>query len=210
MMIFTKLSSVSRSIVSFLYRVKTGLIRWQRGSKWRFTKTSYAGPSSEADRLKEAQSLSFVTGGSDIQFADIRTDWIRTRAAIEDWLAENPEETFTSQDIYDACRSGSAMFLATPDWFCVIQIMPDPKGAHKSMYLWLAIAHNRNKRFWVEHALLFDRLAKALDCRYIEASTHSKGVCDYLASNGFELKTYHLAREINGPLQQKQAQSERL
>ena len=130
------------------------------------------------------------------EVADIRANWDQVRPGIQNILDENPKLTYVPEDVYSECVNSRATLFMSPLGFLVLTTEVDPFTHEKTLVVWLAYVYEKGKHNWLTHIEWFEQLAKALDCRFIEAQSAVNEFEEYFINNGWELDTRIYIREV--------------
>ena len=125
----------------------------------------------------------------DPRITDIKAAWDWVKVGIEEILLEQPQLTFTPENIYSECKNGSALLWTTDEGFIISSTLVDPFNREETFLVWIAWAKKRGGNCVVKHFPFFQRKAKEAGYKYIEVRTPVEAMNKYLTSQGWDLNT---------------------
>ena len=130
------------------------------------------------------------------QVSDIRTCWLKVKPGIEKILSENAHLTYMPEDVYSECVNGRAVLYTSPLGFVVLTIETDAFTRDKTLVVWVAYVYETGAHNWLTHIEWFEGVAKAFDCKVIEAQSAVPEFEEYFTSTGWQLETRIYIREV--------------
>lgn len=126
----------------------------------------------------------------------IRDEWHWVKQGIEEILAEQPQLTFTPEDVYAACVNGEAVLWVAPEGFVVNTADNDMYSGKRTFFVWLAWAKQRGQNCVLKYYPFFERIAKEYGFDQIEVRTPISELEGYLISEGWRKDTVVYTRGI--------------
>lgn len=129
-------------------------------------------------------------------FSDIRTNSQWVLAGVQEILDENPQLTYTTEDVYNACEKGQAVLWTTKDGFVVTTGETDPFTGSRTMLVWVAWAFKRGANLVMQHQEFFAEAAKEAGYTRLEVRSAIIELKDYILSLGWNLDTIVYTRDL--------------
>jgi len=129
-------------------------------------------------------------------FADIQVHAHWVLPAIDEILKEQPQLTFTAQNVFEACEEGTAVLWVADEGFVVSSGETDPFTGDRAFLVWLAWAREIGQNCVVKHYSFFAKAAKEAGFKTIEVRTPIPKMEQYLLSEGWDKDTVIYTREL--------------
>jgi hypothetical protein len=132
-------------------------------------------------------------------FSDIRLEWDWVKPQIEQILLEQPELTYRPEDVYASCINGSAKLVTLDkNKFAVIEVTTDPFTYKKSLNIWVAgvTEDGKSGNTVLSYTGFFEKVARELDCSYLECSTSKVSLGRLYSSVGMSLKLQTYVKDL--------------
>ena len=129
-------------------------------------------------------------------FADIQVHAHWVLPAIDEILADQPQLTFTAQNVFEACEEGTAVLWVADEGFVVSSGETDPFTGDRAFLIWLAWARDIGQNCVVKHYSFFAEAAKDAGFKTIEVRTPIPKMEQYLLSEGWDKDTVIYTREL--------------
>ena len=127
---------------------------------------------------------------------NLREVWPLVKNGLEHILNENPQLTFIPEDVYSECVNERAFLFTSPIGFLVFTIEIDRYTKDKTLYMWIAYTYVKGGHQWSSHEEWMERVAKELNCKFIEAQSNVPGFESYAVENGWKLDTRIYRRKV--------------
>jgi riboflavin biosynthesis pyrimidine reductase len=141
-----------------------------------------------------------IEGGekvTDPVLSDIRQhSWVLR--GINEILRDNPQLTFTPEDIFVACVQGEARLWTTDEGMVVTTGITDVYTGERSLLIWLAWAKERGKNLVQIHQDFFIEQARLGGFRKLEVRSAVVELKDYILASGWQLDTIVYTRDVYG------------
>jgi len=125
---------------------------------------------------------------------DKNINWVAP--AVQEVLDANPMLTFTTADIYLACKQGMATLWITEDGMVVTTGETDIFTGHRTMLIWVAWAWKRGMNLVDKHQEFFSQQAKEFGFKKLETRSAVPELKEYLLAQGWELNTIVYTRDV--------------
>jgi hypothetical protein len=129
-------------------------------------------------------------------FSDIRAeaDWVIP--AVQEILDEQPQLSFTTNDIYIACKEGSAALWVAEEGFVISTGETDTFTGDRTFLVWVAWARERRQSCVIKYYDFFADVARKSGFKRIEVRTPIKKLEPYLVIEGWVIDTVVYTREL--------------
>lgn len=146
--------------------------------------------------LGEQDATDTAENAAKPELGNIREEWSWVKSGIEEILAEQPQLTFRSEDVYAACLNGEALLWVAPEGFVITTEEGDQFTRAKTFFVWLAWAKKRGDSCVIKYYPYFAQVAKEHGFSSIEVRTPFKTLEDYLLVEGWKKDTVVYTRAL--------------
>lgn len=131
--------------------------------------------------------------------ADIKKEWCWVKDGLLEVLEDNPNLTWTPEDVYAQCVYGDAFLFVADEGFVVATIHTDEFTKEKAFFVWIAWAAERGNKNVMKYLPFFEEVAKkTAGCTTIEVWTKVDKMEVYLGSLGWDLIARVYRKQLNG------------
>lgn len=128
--------------------------------------------------------------------ANVRQEWVWVKRGVEEILAEHPQMTYRSEDVYAACLNREALLWVAPEGFVITTEQIDEYTGRKTFFIWLAWAKNRGQSCAIKYFPFFAQIAKQNGYSNIETRSPVSALEDYFLAEGWNKDTVIYTREL--------------
>jgi|VirMetMinimDraft_7_1064189.scaffolds.fasta_scaffold122708_2 hypothetical protein len=129
-------------------------------------------------------------------FSDIRTEGYWVIPAVQEILDEQPQLSFTTNDICIACKEGSAALWVAKEGFVISTGETDTFTGDRTFLVWVAWARDRRQSCVIKYYEFFADVARESGFKHIEVRTPIRKLEPYLIAEGWDIDTVVYTREL--------------
>lgn len=143
-----------------------------------------------------AQDVGTTAAAANPVFADIRTEGYWVIPAVQEILDEQPQLSFTTNDICIACKEGSATLWVAKEGFVISTGETDSFTGDRTFLVWVAWARDRGQSCVIKYYDFFAHVAREAGFKRIEVRTPIRKLEPYLIAEGWDIDTVVYTREL--------------